>query len=149
MIRIKLYLRCMVLKRIITTFLTLLILFADSGQMIYAHTCFKSNHTSISLFSPGGCCVKAQSTRPCCVKKAAEERKQCALGKMSCCSLSAKYVKQSFPSNEIKASASKVEKQLFVLINLFSAYADQPVAIQTNPLPPGKVDIRFTGAFRI
>src|SRR5687767_13181279 len=100
MIIIMLYLRVMFLKRMTTLILTSLILFADSGQMIYAHTCFKSMHTSFSLYAPADCCPKKEIAKSCCAKKAINENKNCALGKMACCSVSSKYVKQSFPANQ-------------------------------------------------
>ncbi len=144
----------MLAKRVITFFITFLILFADSGQMIYAHTCFKSNHTSLSLYAPNHSCAnEADATKSCCAKKATEEKKNCALGKMSCCSISAKYVKQSFPNNEIKLAVDEAVKEVTTEIKLFAVYASTFV---TNsffnsppPLLPGKDDIRFTQVFRI
>jgi hypothetical protein len=155
MINIYAYLRSMIARRLALTFLTLLILFADSGQMIYAHTCLKSNHTSLSLFTPASdCCGKEETTkRICCAKKAAEQKKNCALGKMDCCSVSAKYIKQSFPSGEMKLSLKEVEKPLAALVTLFAAFinipSDKISYIVETALPPGKADIRFTQVFRI
>ena len=148
------YLRNMLLKRVITFFITFLILFADSGQMIYAHTCFKSNHTSFSLYTPDHCCAKEEEVaKSCCAKKATEEKKNCALGKMSCCSVSAKYVKQSFPNNEIKLTASEVVKQITIQVKLFEVYTSTFISklfFQSSPpVLPGKDDIRFTQVFRI
>jgi hypothetical protein len=153
MMEIMLYLRIMFLRRIAVACLTLLILFADSGQMIYAHTCLKSNRTSLSLFAPGNCCIKKENKRSCCAKKAAEQEKSCTLGKMSCCSVSTKYIKQSFPSNEVKYSELKAGKDVVIELNLFSAYpphsAQQNFSYAAIPLPRCKDDIRFTQVFRI
>ena len=143
----------MLLKRIVTLFITLLILFADSGQMIYAHTCFKSNHTSFSLYTPDHCCAKEEVTKSCCAKKVSEAKKNCALGKMSCCSVSSKYVKQSFPNNEIKLAANEVAKEITIEVKLFavytSAFINKIFFRSPPPLLPGKDDIRFTQVFRI
>jgi hypothetical protein len=142
----------MVAKRMLVGFLTLIILFADSGQMIYAHTCLQSKHTSVSLYSPAGCCIKIEKTKSCCAKKAVAEKKNCALGKMPCCSVSAKYVKQSFPSNEIKLAETADLKEAIFELPLFSVYPLQ-IAQKTFfppvPLLQSKDDIRFTGVFRI
>ena len=143
----------MLLRRIATLFITFLILFADSGQMIYAHTCFKSNHTYFSLYTPDHCCSKEKVTKNCCAKKAVETKKSCALGKMSCCSVSAKYVKQSFPNNEIKITATKIIKDVITEVtsftmNIFSSFDKLP-SFSSPLLLRCKNDIRFTQVFRI
>ncbi len=153
MIEIIPYLSHMFLKRIVTLFITFLILFADSGQMIYAHTCLKSNHTSFSLYAPGNCCAKKESTKSCCAKKIIEEEKKCTLGKMSCCSVSSKYVKQSFPNNEVKLQPTEITREPATEITLFSVYIISSVQnVLANSPPPllrCKDDIRFTQVFRI
>jgi hypothetical protein len=142
----------MLLKRIIPVFLTLLILFADSGQMIYAHTCYKSNQTSISLFSADTCCGKEKVKKNCCTKQA-EEKKSCSLGKMSCCSVSSTYLKQSFPTNEVKASVTAPVGEIFIELNLFSTYIidSAPKVFLQSPPPSlrSKDDISFARVFRI
>jgi hypothetical protein len=152
MIEIILYLRIMLFKRIVTGFLTLLILFADSGQMIYGHTCLKSKRTTISFFANKDCCAKREIKKSCCSKKA-EEKKTCAFGKMSCCSISAKYVKQSFPTDQVKLPTNKIERQIALEIKLFSAYAApaNEITVSHSPVPllRCKDDIRFTQVFRI
>ena len=153
MIEIIPYLRSMFLKRIVTLFITLLILFADSGQMIYAHTCFKSNKTSLSLYTPDDCCDKEVSKKSCCAKKVSEHKDDCTIGDKACCSVSSKYVKQAFPNNEVKLSVAKVIKHALAEVNLFSAYVAIPqnkISFHSSvPLLRCKDDIRFTGVFRI
>jgi hypothetical protein len=153
MIAIILYLRTMLFKRILTGLLMMLILFADSGQMIYAHTCFKSNQTSLSLFAADNCCGKKKSERTCCIKKASEQQKNCTIGKMSCCSVSAKYVKQSFPNSEEKQTRNTVLEPLLFEEKLFSVYLNNPISNSLFHSPQlllrCKEDIRFTQSFRI
>lgn len=143
----------MLLKRIVTLFITFLILFADSGQMIYAHTCFKSNHTSVSLYTPDDCCDKEKTEKDCCAKKVTEQKSDCTLGDMSCCSVSSKYVKQSFPNNEVKLSANEIVKDVMAEVKLFAAYVSASfgklIISSSPPLLRCKDDIRFTQVFRI
>ena len=121
--------------------------------MIYAHTCLKSNHTSFSLYAPGNCCAKEESRKSCCAKKVVEEAKSCTLGKMSCCSVSSKYVKQSFPNNEVKLQASEITKEVATEVSLYSVYiissAHKVFANSPPTLLRCKDDIRFTQVFRI
>ena len=131
----------MLLKRVITFILTLIILFADSGQTIYAHTCLKLKHTNISIGAPKGCCAKKSSTSHCTVKKS------------SCCEVSSKYLKQGFINQptEIKKSTPVAivlpTSQLFV----FSA-SQSLVPNSSNTSTPSvlsKSENTFTQIFRI
>lgn len=72
----------MFLKRVVHLVLVFLLLFADSGMTLYAHTCLKTKHTHYSIGTPKHCCKKAQSKSNCAVKKS------------SCCNVSSKYIKQ-------------------------------------------------------
>ncbi len=145
----------MLFKRIVTLSITFLILFADSGQMIYAHTCLLSHHTSFSLYIPNHCCAEdeKETTKTCCAEKAETEKTNCALGKMDCCSLSSKYVKQSFPNHEIKSAANEMAKDVMKEVELFTAYVSATfnnlIFSSPPPLLRCKDDIRFTGVFRI
>ena len=132
----------MLLKRVVTIFITVLILFADSGQIIYAHTCFQSNTTSYSLFAPKHCCGKSS-----------EEHKAC-INKKSCCSITAKFIKQVFVNhaNEVGETITHTAK-IATTSEIFQIY-DQtntiiPSVYFTPPLPRCEDDICFTQVFRI
>lgn len=81
------YFRVMFLKRFILLLTTLLLLFADSGQTLYAHTCIKSKHTHITIGEPKHCCSEKSTKNHCGIKKA------------SCCEITFKYLKQNFVSD--------------------------------------------------
>ena len=132
----------MLLKRVITFILTLLILFADSGQTIYAHTCLKSKHTNISIGAPKGCCAEKNSASHCTLKKS------------SCCEVSSKLLKQGFinqPTTEAKAVT--LEAKVLPTSQLFVFSAPQSVIPNlSNTSPPPvlcKSENTFTQTFRI
>jgi hypothetical protein len=77
----------MLFKRVLTFIITLLILFADSGQTIYAHTCFKSKQTHYSIVSNKHCCGQVTKVAGCVIKKSA------------CCEVNSKYLKANFINN--------------------------------------------------
>lgn len=128
----------MLLKRIVSVLITLLILFADNGQMIYAHTCLKSNNTSFSLYSPAHCgAVKVK--KECCTKKKVVEHDNCALGKMSCCAVNSKYVKMSFPTNDLQIKNIKIADEVLVALPMQLPYVNiqsVPANPQQNSSPP-------------
>jgi|GEM_PF-1747064 len=144
----------MLFKRIVSILITLLILFADSGQMIYAHTCHKSNNTSFSLYSPAHCgAVKVK--KECCTKKKVVKHSGCALNKTNCCALSSKYVKMSFPTNDLQIKNIKVGEDILVALPMQLPYVNlqnstsNPEQNGSPPLPAqsgGKHS--FTQVFR-
>ncbi len=132
----------MLLKRVITFILTLLILFADSGQTIYAHTCLKSKRTNISIGNPKRCCAESKSTGHCTLKKS------------SCCEVSSKLLKQGFinqPTTERKEVI--LESIVLPTSQLFVFCAHQSVIPNSsNTSPPPvlcKSENTFTQTFRI
>ena len=131
----------MLLKRVVTFLLTAIILFADSGQTIYAHTCLKTKHTHISIGEPKHCCLEKKETSKCTVKKS------------SCCEVNSKYLKQNFiiQQTEVKQITAVV-----AILSLAQIFQLLPNIISneraTNTSPPFalcKSAITFTQAFRI
>jgi hypothetical protein len=134
------YLCCMLLRRTAALLLIMLILFADNGQMIYARTCFKSNNTSFSIFKPSACLAE-NASRSCCHKKVTAGKNAWRLGKKSCCSVSGKFVKLSFPTNTLSVQTIAVNKDVIVHLSTLQSFASlgnspQPVACNGPPLPP-------------
>jgi hypothetical protein len=134
------YLRNMRLRRDITFILTLLILFADSGQTIYSHTCNKTKHTHISIGQPNHCCADKSEGKGCSVKKSA------------CCEVSSKLLKQDF------VNTPTVSNQLipvFVAIGfpqIFIPYPTIAIGSGSGTSPSvafSKASKAFTQTFRI
>ncbi len=147
------YLCNMLFKRSIIFAITCIILFADSGQMVYAHTCFKLNHTYFSLYAPDECCAEERVHKSCCNKEEVQERAKCNVGKSDCCSVSAKYFKQSFPTTEPKLLKETVLETPTTGITFFRIYISDSFArifqISSPPLLYSKADIHLTQVFRI
>lgn len=85
-------------QRILCWFLTALLLFAESGQTVYAHTCLKQNKTTYSLTAETSC--KKESSRPCCARR---HQMQTGIKAAGCCVITAKYIKQNFQAEEVTA----------------------------------------------
>ena len=131
----------MLLKRVITFLLTTIILFADSGQTIYAHTCLKTKHTHISVGQPKHCCSEKRETNHCTIKKS------------SCCEVSSKYLKQDFINQQTE---TKEITSIVAILPLSQIFQLLPIAISTNrvtntspPFALCKSAITFTQTFRI
>ena len=130
----------MLLKRAITFILTLIILFADSGQTIYAHTCLKSRQTHISIGQPKHCCAENNTTSQCTIKKS------------NCCEISSKYLKQDFINQQTEAKAVKLEVAVLLCSQVFVLVKEDLVLHYNNISPPlgfSKSEITFTQSFRI
>jgi len=131
----------MLLKRMVTFVLTLLILFADSGQTIYAHTCLKSKHTHISLGQPKHCCGEKKESNGCNITKA------------PCCEISSRYLKQDFISRQTIVAPTIVEVAVLSFSPFFIAYqCEKTTSNYSNTSPPGtfsKSKDTFTQTFRI
>lgn len=98
----------MFIKRLVVLFVTFLLLFADSGQMLYAHTCLKTNHTHYSISSPKHCCVNEKDESNCSIKKS------------SCCEVSSKYLKQNFVRQETFTEEASALQQNYFPVHVFS-----------------------------
>lgn len=131
----------MFFKRFLILFLTHLLLFADSGQMLYAHTCLKTNHTHYSISSPKHCCTNQQ------------EETNCSLKKSNCCEVSSTYLKQNFIRQESEFKEFSALHQNFFPVFLFS-FAITSVAKTNSSFaqPPSLLlqsSNKFTQSFRI
>jgi len=128
-------------KQVLTFIIALLILFADSGQTIYARTCLKSKQTHLSLTQPKGCCGTASKHNSCHLKKSA------------CCEVSAKLLKGNFINSNLVNQDGIALPALLYVANAFSFSSPQPAISKPLPslafLPPGIVAGAFTHTFRI
>jgi hypothetical protein len=131
----------MLLKRAIIFVLTLIILFADSGQTIYAHTCLKSKHTHISIGQPKHCCAESKTTSHCTIKKS------------NCCEVSSKYLKQDFINQQTETKAVELEVAVLPVTHVFVLVEEETLVLNYNntspPLVFSKSENTFTQTFRI
>lgn len=132
----------MLFKRALSLLMLVLILFADSGQTVYAHTCFKSKRTSLSIGRPKQCCSTKATTHGCAVKKA------------TCCEVSSKYLKQHFVSSPVVVDVIYHQVAVLPQSQVFVPRVAQPVLKQAaNTSPPlialAKSAGTFTQNFRI
>lgn len=128
------------MKQVLCLFMMLLMLFADAGQTIYAHTCLKSNNVSFSINTPAACKEdEHRETKACCEKKKQQETEDCTVGKKDCCSVSGKYVKASLGGDNSVVTPLSVPLQAVAvtLFNLFTFEVQEANAsIQVHPSPP-------------
>ncbi len=119
------YFWVMFLKRFILLLTTLLLLFADSGQTLYAHTCLKSKHTHVTIGEPKHCCQESKTKNHCGIKKA------------TCCEITSKYLKQNFivqPVNKNTEVHSDIETYEVYKIELqHSPYHNLSAAFDSPP----------------
>lgn len=128
----------MLLKRASLSLLTLLLLFADSGQMIYAHTCFKSKHTHYSFSAPKHCCGGEKET------------KECSVTKSHCCEITSKYLKQNFVQQHSSVDNVYVcAPTAYVLHRSPFIIYHSPLLTLSSSFLPDKSSLVFTQSFRI
>ena len=130
------------LKRAVSLLMLVLILFADSGQTIYAHTCLKSKRTHLSIGSPKHCCSAKAVANNCTIRKA------------TCCEVSSRYLKQNFVSQQVVPDVVLHEVAVLPQSQVFVPRVVQPVIIlAANTSPPlialSKSSATFTQTFRI
>ncbi len=111
----------MFFKRFISLLLVVLILMAESGQTVFAHTCYKSHTTSYSLYSPQACNT-APVKQSCCDTEQPGETDHCKLSKTACCGLSSVFVKYSFPANNFEIQKTEVQQAMLSLLPLVMVY---------------------------
>lgn len=88
------YLCSMLFKRFICLLTAVLLLFADSGQMLYARTCLKTGEMSLSFSPPANCGHTSQ--HGCCKnKQTANHASATNFSKGPCCSINQALVKQA------------------------------------------------------
>ena len=131
----------MIFKRLVYILMTALVLFADGGQTIYAHTCLKTHSTSLAL-----------SNASCCHKKAVPLSGH-VFKKPSCCFVNATMVKHGIPAQIQLVEQLKIQAPVSVVLALFSAYVAIPFITILNgrspsPEPLRAADILFTQVFR-
>lgn len=130
----------MFLKRLVHLSLVVLLLFADSGVTLYAHTCLKTKHTHFSIGTPKHCC------------KGTKTKSNCSVTKSSCCNVNSKYIKQDFVYKETEAAQQELPALALIFSTVFSPVI-LPVEVNStfSHSPPllCKADGVFTQTFRI
>lgn len=155
MIQIIAYLRHVKLSRFISILLAAIILFAEAGQVIYAHTCFKSNETSYSLYTPAHCKEEAEVVKKSCCSKAqkSEKKDACTLGKSDCCGVFSKYVKGDLQSSQPDFKMPDVPKdflceQPLIVLPILENEARTSQSAADIELPPNNTSPAFICVFR-
>ncbi len=130
----------MFLKRSVHFLLVVLLLFADSGMTLYAHTCHKTKGTQISIGSPKHKCKNEQGKSNCTIKKT------------SCCDVSSKYIKQNLIFKEIETVSVYLPVKAILITEIFTLpqLLNTSFSIFSNPPPLNiKAEGTFTQTFRI
>ena len=130
----------------LTILFALFLLFADSGQMLYAHTCHHANRTTFSVNDVKVCCGSCET------EEATEQVKR-----SSCCDIKTQWLKQNYLTDTHVQSAPQIHTpilsaigQAYVTISLSAPQVTQPLAQGNSPpLRLASSDIRFTQSFRI
>lgn len=129
----------MLKARLFAWIMILALLIADSGQVLYAHTCLKSKHTHYSLNKPSHCCSKKVTN-------------DCAIQKSNCCEVTSLYAKQSFQTDNFDFRQFVQAVPIMWKVNLFEAFAltlNEPRPVTFTPLPAHKHEPGFIQVFRI
>ena len=131
----------MIFKRLVYIIMTVLVLLADSGQTIYAHTCLRTNRTKLA-FTNASCCHKA----------AVKDGKR-SFRKPSCCRINATVARQIMPSNVNPSNQIDVAAAPVFVAEIFKVSSPLSSMVATDaigfvPESPGKADILFTRVFR-
>jgi hypothetical protein len=131
----------MIFRRLVYITFTILLLFADSGQTIYAHTCLKTNRTSITF----------AKVVPCCKNKATD--KGISFNKANCCRVNSALMKQVVPAKIQLPTQLKIAVQVIFAGGFFNVFASGvsglPFYISgSSPEPLSKAGILFTQVFR-
>lgn len=131
----------MIFKRLVYIVMTVLVLFAGSGQTIYAHTCLKTGRTTLAF-----------TNATCCHKKAVKNE-QCSFKKPSCCQVNAAFSGQVVPATVQASGQIKVSVIPVFVQEIFNVFNPLQSVIVTDvfglvPEPFGKSDILFTRVFR-
>ncbi|MFN8288113.1 MAG: hypothetical protein U0V74_15260 [Chitinophagales bacterium] len=143
----------MLFKRALCVLFTFLILLADSGQTLYAHTCVKKDKTAIGIvvtISNTGSNIGGNS---CCAKKQLQAQGHCSVSRPHCCIVKSAFIKHFFPlrfTAEKKftlnpASVTPVSPKINLPVNAAVTYKGTHI----NPPPRLLSQAQFTGVFRI
>lgn len=133
-------------QQVLAVCVALFLLFADSGQLLYAHTCHHSNSTTFSV----------NDVKVCCGSCASEELAE-TIAPTGCCDIQTQWLKQNYVTDTQGQAALQVDAPSFSLIG--QAYLTRlshprqavPLAAQGHspPLPLPSWDIRLTQSLRI
>jgi hypothetical protein len=130
------------LKRMLYLLMVAVLLLADSGQTIYAHTCLKTNHTSLALSNGANCCGMK-----------AAEKGALSFNKASCCRVTPTLIKHVAPAKvQLAARINVVIQPVFAsdVFKISIPYSSDPSLYirSSSPEPASAVDISFTQVFR-
>lgn len=139
----------MLFKRFVCLLTVLLLLFADSGQMLYARTCLKTGQLSFSFTQPDNC--NHTTEHACCARKHRNHQSS-SVSKAPCCAVAQTLIKQAIsgsyaPQYNETAPKAVVTTISFVLAPVIVAYT-LPLQ-QAQAPPPTRYSADFTGVFRI
>ncbi len=131
----------MIFKRLVYILITVLVLFADGGQTIYAHTCLKTHRTALA-FNNQSCCHKKQSPLSGPVFK-----------KPSCCIINATMVKHGVPCQIPIIEQVKLATPIIYAPGLLIAFISLPAILTSYCRSSSSellntADILFTRVFR-
>lgn len=141
------------LSRLLAVFLAAIILFAEGGQVIYAHTCFKSNETSYSLYVPAHCKEEVVKKSCCDHARKTVQKDECTLGKKSCCGVSSTFVKGNLQASQTDFKAPDVPKdflceQALIVLPVITGITNPTPLFAQAELPPGNTSPAFICVFR-
>jgi len=134
------------IQQVFAVFFTLFLLFADSGQVLYAHTCHHSNRTMFSVNDVKVCCGSCESD------EVAEQLK-----KSGCCDIKTQWLKQNYLTDTHTYSSPQFSVPIVPIIGQTHTFPSiivpqilMPIAQGNSPpLLLASSDIRFTQIFRI
>lgn len=133
--------------QVLSIFFSLFLLFADSGQMLYAHTCHHANRTTFSVNEVEVCCGSCES------EEVAE-----VISSSSCCDIQTQWLKQNYLTDTQGQTPLQINSPILYVIAQEGLMLQLPIchvalpAVQTHSPPPllfANSDIRFTQSFRI
>lgn len=127
----------------------LLLLVADSGQMLYARTCLKTGQLSFSFSQPENC--KHNSEHACCAHKRTA-KSTTAFSKAPCCAIEQTLIKQAV-SGSYTAQYSEAVPEAALTATAFviapAAAVSSPITLQNQGPPLARHSPAFIRVFRI
>ncbi|MBL7779151.1 MAG: hypothetical protein JNK66_12780 [Chitinophagales bacterium] len=121
-------------------FLSVVLLFANSGLTLFAHTCLRSQHTSIQLTQNDECCSGEEETRGCCDKKTSATT--VAEQHDNCCTVSLIHLEPN--TKQLLPQQFSFVLEAVAIQNIFAVVLHNPATIcndfsitHSPPLPKG------------